>query len=70
MALFARWSLHQLAVNNIFFLNGDLDEDVYMQQPSSFSSDSTFVCKIDKTIYDLKQTPFLKLYNTLIYMDF
>jgi len=56
------------------FLNRDLDEDVYMQQKPGFSSpDTTLVCKLHKALYGLKQAPqswFLKLSNTLIYMNF
>ena len=73
MALSARWPIHQLDINNAF-LNGHLAEDVYMQQPSSFSStDSTLVCKLHKAIYGLKQAPrswFPKLSNILISLGF
>jgi hypothetical protein len=38
------------------YLNGDLDEDVYMIQPTGFTSnDASRVCKLKKAIYGLKQ---------------
>lgn len=38
------------------FLNGPLNEDVYMDQPKYFSDDSKRVCKLKKSIYGLKQS--------------
>jgi hypothetical protein len=35
MATTKGWSLHQMDVNNVFF-HGDLQENVYMEQPPSY----------------------------------
>ena len=39
------------------FLNGNLEEDIYMQQPEGFvaSEKGNLVCKLQKSIYGLKQ---------------
>ena len=50
------WPLHQLDIKNAF-LNGDLEEEVFMIPPPGFEKvfDQHKVCK--KSLYGLKQSP-------------
>ena len=51
------WPLHQLDVKNTF-LNGDLEDEVYMEIPLGFeTSNVNKVCKLRKSLYGLKQSP-------------
>ncbi|KAK1432520.1 hypothetical protein QVD17_09417 [Tagetes erecta] len=58
LAVLNKWKLHQLDVKNAF-LNGDLNETVFMEQPPGFvnSSYPNYVCKLSKALYGLKQAP-------------
>ena len=53
-----RWELHQMDVKSAF-LNGDLTEEVYMEQPLGFQvkGKETLVCRLKKALYGLKQAP-------------
>ncbi|KAG8491796.1 hypothetical protein CXB51_015038 [Gossypium anomalum] len=52
--------LRQVDVNNAF-LNGDLDNDVFMHQPLGYeqydSRGNRFVCRLKKALYILRQAP-------------
>ena len=56
MATIRRWPLYQMDVKNTF-LNGDLQEEVYMQPPPSYQHSGSQVCCLRRALYGLKQPP-------------
>jgi hypothetical protein len=52
------WNLHQMDVK-IAFLNGAIEEEVYIEQPQGFEVHfrDTHVCILKKSLYGLKQAP-------------
>jgi hypothetical protein len=50
-----RWEVHQMDVKSAF-LHGDLQEEIYMQQPPSFVQEGStpLVCRLKKSLYGLK----------------
>jgi hypothetical protein len=50
--------VHQMDVKTSF-LNGELDEEIYMEQPARFVANGQegMVCKLLKSLYGLKQAP-------------
>jgi len=68
------FELHQMDVKTIF-LNGHLEEKVYMKQPEGFSSSDNehLVCKLNKSIYGLNQVSrqwYLEFHEVLSSFDF
>ena len=57
--------LHQMDVKTAF-LNGTLDEEIYMNQPEGFvdSNYPDHVCKLKRALYGLKQSP--RMWNQTI----
>jgi hypothetical protein len=53
-----KFKVYQMDVKSAF-LNGDLKEEAYMEQPKGFqlSENPDFVCKLKKSLYGLKQAP-------------
>ena len=56
IAVLRNLEIHQMDVKTAF-LNGDLDEEIYMEQPKSFIApgQENKVCKLVKSLYGLKQ---------------
>jgi hypothetical protein len=60
MAITAKMGLklHQMDINTVF-LNGVIEEEVYVEQPQGFEThdSQTHVCRLKKVVYGLKQAP-------------
>ena len=58
LASIHRLFIHQMDVK-IAFLNGDLEEEIYMLQPEGCITHGkeNKVCKLNKSLYGLKQAP-------------
>jgi Reverse transcriptase (RNA-dependent DNA polymerase) len=56
LATLEDWEIHQIDIKTAF-LNGDLDKEIYMQQPEGFiaARQSGKVCRLRKALYRLKQ---------------
>jgi hypothetical protein len=53
-----RWEVHHMDVKSVF-LNGDLQEEVYVEQPMGFivAGKEHKVLKLKKALYGLHQAP-------------
>lgn len=60
-ALFAIAAAHDLEIEQMdvktAFLYGEVEEEIYMEQPIGFSDGTDRVCKLNKALYGLKQSP-------------
>src|SRR5664279_737400 len=58
LAASSGWDAHHMDVKSAF-LNGELEEDVYVQQPSGFTAKGKerMVLRLVKALYGLKQAP-------------
>jgi hypothetical protein len=53
-----KWKIHQMGMK-IDFLNGEIKEEVYVEQPQGFETHGrqSHVCRLNKSLYGLKQAP-------------
>jgi hypothetical protein len=57
LAAIENMEIHQMDIKTTF-LNGDLEEEIYMEQPEGFTHEGEhLVCKLHKSLYGLKQSP-------------
>ena len=59
------WEVHQMVVHTAF-LQGDLDEEIYMEQPDGYTDEENpnHVCKLKKSLYGVKQA--VRCWNSAI----
>ncbi|GBN06835.1 Retrovirus-related Pol polyprotein from transposon TNT 1-94 [Araneus ventricosus] len=58
LVLILQENLHSYVMDvKTAFLNGDLDEVMYMSQPQGYDDGTRKVCKLNKSLYGLKQAP-------------
>ena len=74
LAAYEGWQLHHMDVKSAF-LNGDLQEEVYVSQPPGFieKGEEHKVLKLQKALYGLRQAPrawYAKLDDTLLSLGF
>jgi hypothetical protein len=64
-----KWEFHQMDVKSAF-LHGDLQEEIYMEQPPCYvQNDSILVCLLKRSLYGRKQAPqswYAKMDNFII----
>ncbi len=54
-------------------MNGELEEDIWMELPEGYNPNPNQVCKLRKALYGLKQAPrawHLKLKSVLLELEF
>ena len=57
----------------MLLLNGDITEDIYMQQPQGLATNPSLVCRLKKSLYGLKQAPrawYAKIDSFLLSLNF
>ena len=67
-----RWGVHHMDVKSEF-IHGEIQEEIYMQQPKGFIEYTSLVCKLKKYFYGLKQAPrawYAKMDNFLLSLGF
>ena len=56
LAAAKNWKIHQIDVKTAF-LYEFIEGEVYVRQPTGFDNQSRQVCKLQRALYSLKQSP-------------
>lgn len=65
LALSVKFNLHVHQLDAVTaFLNGDLQEEIYMEQPNGYKDGTNRVCQLKKALYGLKQSS--RVWNTTL----
>ena len=51
-----QWEVHRMDVK-CAFINGDMNEEIYMKKLKCFLSNPSLVCWLKKSLYGLKKSP-------------
>ena len=51
-----QWEVHHMDVK-CDFIHGDMKEEIYMQKLEGFVSNPYLVCRLNKSLYGIKQAP-------------
>ena len=54
MAVVCHWPLYHMNVKNVF-LNGDLQEEIYIPNPPRYAHSCNYVFRLQRTLYGIKQ---------------
>jgi hypothetical protein len=74
LSLVARfgWKIHHMDVTSAF-IHGDLSEEIYMEQPLGFVTNSNLICRLKNFLYGLKHAPwpwYTKIDNLFLQLGF
>ena len=51
-----QWEVHHMDVK-CAFINGDMNEDIYIYKLQGFVSNPSLLCRLNKSLYRIKQAP-------------
>lgn len=68
LAAIHNWEIEQMDVKTAF-LHGNIEEEVYVEQPHGYNDDNTQVCSLKKALYGLKQSPRAWYHTLRIFLE-
>ena len=56
------WEVHHMDVKSAF-IHGYIHEEIYMKHPEGYISDPSLLCKLKKSLYGLKPSPKIMVFQ-------